>query len=140
MDSNKKIITAAGGLILNEEEKVLMIYRLGKWDLPKGKLEEDESIEECAVREVQEECGLGVIYTGRFLCKTTHYYELKGTEVEKQTHWYLMLAPSKQTLKPQIEEDIEKVGWFSLKECKKHLQDSYPTIKEVFIAFDKGFK
>ncbi len=137
---DKTIIKAGGGLILNENEDILMIYRRGKWDLPKGKLDEGETIEQCAVREVQEECGLGEVWIGRELCTTTHFYEMNDTEVKKLTTWYLMLAPNAQELKPQSEEDIEKCEWVSNQRAKELLEDSYPTIREVFVAFDKFFK
>ncbi len=138
MGSNKTIITAAGGLVMNEDERFLMIYRRGFWDLPKGKQDEGEDTEHCAVREVMEECGLVDVWIGRYLCQTTHDYELNGCAIEKQTHWYLMLAPGEQELIPQTEEDIEGIGWFTLEECQKLLEFSYPTIKDVFAAFLAG--
>src|SRR5687768_2564827 len=48
-------VLAAGGLVQNEKEELLMIYRKGKWDLPKGKLDKNEKLEDCALREVMEE-------------------------------------------------------------------------------------
>lgn len=137
---SKTIIEAGGGLILNESEEVLMIYRRGFWDLPKGKLDEGESIEECAVREVMEECGLSDVWIGRKLCTTTHFYKLDSKEIEKHTHWYLMLAPGSQPLVPQTEEDIERSEWVNQQRAKELLEESYPTIREVFIAFSDYYK
>ncbi len=137
---SKTIIKAGGGLILSENEEILMIYRRGHWDLPKGKLDEGETIEECAVREVKEECGLSDVWIGRELCITTHHYELADESIEKHTHWYLMLAPGNQPIVPQSEEDIEKCEWVSSQRAKELLAESYPTIKEVFVAFDKYFQ
>lgn len=137
MVSDKTIISAAGGLVINEDERFLMIYRRGFWDLPKGKQDEDEDLEHCAVREVMEECGLADVWIGRFLCETVHDYNEENRAIEKRTAWYLMLAPGEQELVPQVEEDIECIGWFTLDECKKLLELSYPTIKEVFAAFLK---
>lgn len=137
---SKTIIEAGGGLILNENEEVLMIYRRGFWDLPKGKLDEGEDIEHCAVREVKEECGLGEVWIGRKLTTTIHHYELNKELVEKHTHWYLMLAPGEQPLVPQCEEDIEKCEWVSEERAKQLLEESYPTIREVFVAFSDYYK
>lgn len=128
-----KTIIAAGGLVFNENDELLMIYRRGKWDLPKGKLDEGERIEDCAVREVMEETGLKEITRGALLTISYHTYFDKwvGEEVIKETHWYKMTAPGTQSLIPQIEEDIELIRWVSGAALEECLQDSYENIVEV---------
>ena len=124
-------ITAAGGVVINDEEKILMIFRRGKWDLPKGKLEDDEPVELCAEREVKEETGLSQIALERFVTTTYHTYEEKGQPVLKNTHWYLFRAHGHQSLKPQTEEDIMEIEWVDKKELKLYLDQSYALIKDV---------
>lgn len=130
---NKKTIIAAGGLVENEKGEILMMFRRGFWDLPKGKLDEGESIETCAVREVQEETGLQNVQLIYFLCKTYHEYFDKwiNEDVIKESWWYLMKSSSLEKLIPQTEEDIEKLIWVDKKEMDKYLGNTYPSIKEV---------
>jgi 8-oxo-dGTP pyrophosphatase MutT (NUDIX family) len=134
------IIIAAGGLVQNSKGEILLIYRRGFWDLPKGKLDAGESIPDCAIREVQEETGLKSIELGPFICTTTHAYYDKwlSKEVEKQTHWYAMLSLANETLVPQTEEDIEKIEWVPVNELPQYLLQTYPTIRTVFEAFNAG--
>ncbi len=136
------IIIAAGGLVQNNEGAILMIFRRGFWDLPKGKLDAGESIPECAVREVMEETGLQTITLGSFICMTTHAYfdTWLQKDVIKETHWYAMKASSMlpETLIPQIEEDIEKIEWVPILELPPYLRQTYPTIQTVFDAFNAG--
>lgn len=126
-------IQAGGGVVINEKEQVLMIYRREKWDLPKGKLDPDETIAECAIREVMEETGLQFITLEKKLIITVHEYVEKSQLIQKETHWYLMHASTdtNQTLIPQIEEDIEKIEWVDKKDIARYLQNSYPTIQKV---------
>ena len=136
------IITAAGGLVQNNEGAFLLIYRRGFWDLPKGKLDPGESIPECALREVQEETGLQALNVGPFICMTTHAYfdTWLQKDVVKETHWYSMnasaLVPEK--LIPQTEEDIEKIEWVPIESLPQYLLETYPTIRTVFDAFNGG--
>ncbi|MFM6969037.1 MAG: NUDIX hydrolase [Sediminibacterium sp.] len=136
------IITAAGGLVQNNDGAVLLIFRRGFWDLPKGKLDAGELIPECAVREVREETGLQTITLGPFICMTTHTYFDKWTQqnVKKETHWYAMKASSlvPETLIPQTEEDIEKIEWVPVQQLPQFLVQTYPTIRSVFDAFNGG--
>lgn len=131
-----RIINAAGGLVKNKKGEFLMIFRRGCWDLPKGKLEPDEKIEECAVREVSEETGLeeNRIELGSLICMTTHHYELNGEQIEKHTYWYNMtyLPNEGENLIPQTEEDIETAVWVTKKQAEENLKNTYDTIKEVF--------
>lgn len=126
-----KVIEAAGGFVLNEEHKYLFIKRNGKWDLPKGKLEEGEKKKDAAVREVEEECGITIKKLGKKLCKTYHVYELKGKPVLKVSHWYAMEAKAKQKLIPQLEEGITEVKWFSEKDWAIVKSNTYPSILDV---------
>ena len=136
------IITAAGGLVQNNEGAFLLIFRRGFWDLPKGKLDAGELIPECALREVQEETGLQTITLGAFICMTTHAYfdTWLQKDVVKETHWYSMKATALdvETLIPQTEEDIEKIEWVLMENLPQYLVQTYPTIRSVFDAFNAG--
>ncbi|PZP52307.1 MAG: hypothetical protein DI598_00955 [Pseudopedobacter saltans] len=129
----KPKIIAGGGLVLNANQELLMIYRLGFWDLPKGKWEEGETIEECAVREVEEETGIAGIVLEKLIGLTYHEYFNKYTQedVVKETHWFLMTIPDLQELTPQISEDIQKAEWIPLKNVPEKLSLAYPTIQEI---------
>jgi 8-oxo-dGTP pyrophosphatase MutT (NUDIX family) len=131
MDKTK--IIAGGGLVLNTKGELLMIFRRGKWDLPKGKLEEGETIETCAVREVMEETGLANIERGEQVATTHHDYfdTYRNENVVKETHWFAMRAPGSQVLTPQAEEDITAIKWVSGDELDTCLQNSYASIVEV---------
>ena len=134
------IITAAGGLVQNNEGAFLLIFRRGFWDLPKGKLDVGESIPDCAVREVREETGLQSLELGPFICTTTHpYFDIwLNKDVVKDTHWFSMLSLANDTLVPQTEEDIEKIEWVSLEQLPQYFIQTYPTILTVFEAFNAG--
>ncbi len=128
-----KTIQAAGGLVLNEKQEILMIFRRGKWDLPKGKLDEGETLASCAVREVMEETGLTKLDLGPLLSITHHTYfdTWLKEEVIKETHWYSMQASSQEQLTPQTTEDIEVIEWVSPANLVDKLSNSYDTIVEV---------
>ncbi|NCI46344.1 NUDIX hydrolase [Sediminibacterium soli] len=130
---NKPLIIAAGGLVLNEKNELLMIHRRGKWDLPKGKLDKGESIEQCAVREVEEETGLRNIRLGQLIGIGYHEYFDKylGEDVIKESHWYAMTADSTQPLIPQTEEDIADIRWVKDAELRKCLENTYPNILDI---------
>lgn len=128
----KKII-AAGGLVMNDKKELLMIFRRGKWDLPKGKLDSAETIEACAVREVKEETGLKHVELKKFIGKTIHEYDDEHIhrDVIKETHWFEMIAPGDQQLIPQTEEGIEQIEWLDEKQVKEKLNNSYKNIIEI---------
>lgn len=130
--SSAPLIEAAGGLVINDQKEVLMIYRLGKWDLPKGKLEKGEDIKECAVREIGEECGIDGGSIDGFLTNTYHVYYINGQPVLKRTYWYKIKYDGDKTLTPQREEDITGAEWVSLQDVPQKLQNSYETIRDVF--------
>lgn len=124
-----KQIEAAGGLVV-KNNNILMIYRLGKWDLPKGKLEKNESIEDGAIREVEEECGIKVKIIDK-LSETWHTYHRKKKLYIKKTYWFSMDCIDDSKMAPQWEEDIEKVEWKSQKEAEKLLKSTYKNIRKV---------
>ena len=127
-----KEIIAAGGLVFNSDNKLLLIFRRGFWDLPKGKLDDGESFEACAVREVEEEVGLKNILLQNFIETTSHTYFDKwiGEEVVKKTYWYKMQVPN-QDLVLQTEEDIEKAVWINEKEWKQYKENCYQNIQYI---------
>lgn len=124
-------IIAAGGIVENEQEEILLQFRKGKWDLPKGKLDEGETIEECAVREVEEETGLRRIQLGKLIGITDHFYNEKGANINKKTYWYHMKVSGNQKLVPQTEEDILELRWVKHDELKKYFLNTYPNIIEI---------
>ena len=106
-------IEAAGGIVRNSNGQLLFIFRNGRWDLPKGKLEAGETIEEGAMREVEEECGIhGLGITGE-LRPTYHVYEMHGKVHFKTTYWFQMHYSGNEALVPQTEEGIERVEWIA---------------------------
>jgi ADP-ribose pyrophosphatase YjhB (NUDIX family) len=131
------IIKAGGGLVFNEKDELLMIFRRGFWDLPKGKLDEGETIEACAVREIQEETGLQQVTLGKFIGITQHQYFDKyiNKNAIKESHWYAMIAKSDEILKPQTEEDITEIRWVSNHELPHFLANSYMSIVEIVTKY-----
>ena len=132
-----KTIIAAGGLVYNERGELLMIYRRGKWDLPKGKLDEGETIEMCAVREVKEETGLLEIALIKFTGKTYHnYFDIwLNEDVQKESWWYEMKANSTEKIIPQTEEGIETIEWVNEINLSTKLNNSYPSINEIIAKY-----
>jgi 8-oxo-dGTP pyrophosphatase MutT (NUDIX family) len=129
----KKTILAGGGLVLNDRNELLLIFRRGKWDLPKGKLDEGETMEACALREVMEETGIKALELDAFVGKTFHEYFDKWLqeEVIKETWWYAMRTASEQALLPQAEEDIEHAIWADETTLNECLTNSYPNILDI---------
>jgi 8-oxo-dGTP pyrophosphatase MutT (NUDIX family) len=132
------IVEAAGGIVRNEKGEVLTIFRKKLWDLPKGKLDYDESPQDAAIREVKEECGLDKVELNSFFVRTFHIYTEKNKNILKKTHWYTMTADSKERLLPQAEEKIEKVEWMNEVRIRKiFFSNTYVSISEVL---DNYFK
>ena len=129
--SEFKYVEAAGGLVENERGETLMIYCYRHWDLPKGHIDEGETADVCAVREVAEETGVEGAQVVRFLCNTYHTYNLYGAWELKRTSWFHLTAPDCPT-KPQEEEDIAVAKWCSAEEVEENLRSTYPTIQSVF--------
>ena len=132
------VIEAAGGLVENARGEILMIFRHTRWDLPKGKLEAGERIEDCAVREVGEETGITGVDLGRKLLVTTHFYRLDGEWAAKKTTWYRMRYTGTEPPVPQTEEDIMAIEWVNPAKLDAYLRTTYPTIVDVFEA--AGYK
>ena len=128
--SKFKVVKAAGGVI-RKKDKFLMIYRMKKWDLPKGKKEKKEKYKQTAVREVFEECTV-TVKLGKKICTTWHTYTMNKRAMLKKTKWYVMDIIDDTRMKPCIEEDIEEVRWMSPKEVYHALEHSYKSISFVF--------
>ena len=125
------LIEAAGGLIKADNDNILVIHRRGKWDLPKGKLEKHELPEIGAIREVEEECGIGNLEILKLLEITYHTYILKGKDILKRTYWYEMLHKGNQETKPQMEEDITEAKWIKTDNLDEIINNTFPSIIEV---------
>ncbi len=125
------LVTAAGGLVQNEKKEYLLIYRKGKWDLPKGKLDKGEKLEDCAVREVEEETGLKEVKLIKPLCVTYHTYHEGARFILKDSHWYTMKVKGPQQLVPQIAEEIHEIRWVKKTELAEYVKDSYPSVADV---------
>jgi 8-oxo-dGTP pyrophosphatase MutT (NUDIX family) len=134
--SEFEYIEAAGGLVENEEGLILLIYRLGKWDLPKGKREKGETVRQCAKREVQEECAITNLTVGKELPSTYHCYPNKDGWALKRTYWFKMSTYHQVNLKPQTEEGIEKVIWAPNATIEEAKQNTYQSIIEVLNQLD----
>jgi ADP-ribose pyrophosphatase YjhB (NUDIX family) len=132
-----RIIEAAGGIVNNTDGNILFIKRLGKWDLPKGKMEKGESREESAVREIEEETGLKDVELVRFINTTYHIYiERNGDKVLKCTHWFEMNFKGEDTSKPQIEEGITEVAWKNTSQIEEEVFPStFKNIKLIIKEF-----
>jgi 8-oxo-dGTP pyrophosphatase MutT (NUDIX family) len=125
------LVKAGGGLVQNEKDEALLIFRRGKWDLPKGKLDKGETLEQCAIREVKEETGLQQVKLNGPLQVTYHTYH-EGTKfILKESHWYAMKATNEQTLVPQAEEDIHEIKWVSPADLPRYIKLAFPSVKDV---------
>lgn len=125
-------VIAGGGKVYNDKGQILFIYRNGKWDLPKGKAEKKESIEDTAIREVEEETGIKNLEIVEKLPVTYHIYKRNGKHKLKITHWYKMTSDFNGKLYPQLNEGITKVEWLNKKQAQEALQNSYANIKLLF--------
>ncbi len=130
-------VEAAGGIVRNNHDEILMIYRNSRYDLPKGHWEEGETIEECAVREVEEETGVKEISLGERITQTLHAYYMHQRWEIKRTHWYAMHSSYDQVLTPQIEEGVERAEWCKIDDLARLTEDSFPTIQSVIAAYCK---
>jgi len=123
---------AGGGLVYNKKGEVLFIFRNGKWDLPKGGIEKGEEIEDTAMREVEEETGVGKLKIIKKLEKTYHVFKRNGKYKLKITHWFEMSSDFEGIPHGQAEEGIEKVAWLNPEQIKEALTNSYENIKLLF--------
>jgi 8-oxo-dGTP pyrophosphatase MutT (NUDIX family) len=124
-------IQAAGGLVTNERNAILLMFRRGMWDLPKGKLDAGERLEDCAVREVEEETGLTNIELLSPHIITYHTYHEGSRFILKESHWYKMKVNGEQKLIPQTEEDIHEIRWVNKTELKQYMKKSFPSVADV---------
>lgn len=123
---------AAGGVVRNEAGEVLVIFRRGKWDLPKGKLDYDETPEHAALREVTEECGINQLQLGAPIAVTYHTYVEKKKRFLKKTHWYYMQSSDDRPLVPQLEEDIEQAVWMTTQQVLNTVfANTYRSVRSV---------
>lgn len=131
-------VEAAGGVVVNGAGEWLMIHRNDRWDLPKGHVEEGESYDCCAAREIAEETGVEAEVL-QPLCKTWHAYLFPPTErwELKCTHWYLLRTAKAVALQPQTEEGIDRVEWCNRAAVAEHLEQTYPTIRTVIEALQQ---
>ncbi len=123
---------AGGGLVENEKGQVLFIYRNGKWDLPKGGVEKLETMEETAIREVEEETNCKGLKITEKLQKTYHVFKRNGAYRLKVTFWFAMKTTYEGPLRGQLSEGIEKVLWVDKKDIPELLKNSYQNIKLLF--------
>ncbi len=123
---------AGGGLVYNKKGEVLFIFRNGKWDLPKGGTEKFEEMEKTAMREVEEETGVGKLKIIKKLQKTYHIFKRNGTYRLKITNWYEMFTDDEKNPIPQENEGIEKVAWLNKVQVKEALKNSFENIKLLF--------
>ncbi len=131
LESLYTVIKAAGGAVKDESGKILMIFRRGHWDLPKGKLDKGEKKKAAAVREVEEETGINGIVLQSKILTTRHAYKLKnGQRALKKTYWYNMEAPH-QKLTPQLDEDILKAEWHDLEDGYDYDEPIFKNISDV---------
>jgi 8-oxo-dGTP pyrophosphatase MutT (NUDIX family) len=128
------LVKAGGGLVRNGDGKYLFIFRRGIWDLPKGKLDPGETIEQCAVREVGEETGLRVVQLEAPLLVTYHTYDENGKHILKASHWFRMTASDMAGLKPQQEEQITELRWVGGEAMQVLLRNTFPSIRDVIGA------
>ena len=129
------VVKAGGGLVYNVKGEILFIFRNGKWDLPKGGTEKNETMEETAMREVEEETGVSGLSISKKLQKTYHVFKRNGRYKLKQTYWYEMQSNFEGTPEGQADEGIEKVEWIHPKDVQKVLENSYENIKLLFEDF-----
>ncbi len=126
-----RIIEAAGGLVKNKKGGWLFIFRNGKWDLPKGKIEKGEGVKTAAIREVEEECGISALTIVKELPSTFHTYFMEEKTILKRTYWFEMQCDDAASLIPQAEEGITDAKWISSKDLRQVLNNTYESVKEV---------
>jgi 8-oxo-dGTP pyrophosphatase MutT (NUDIX family) len=127
------LLEAAGGYVTNATGQLLVFYRRGKWDLPKGKIDPGETPEQAAVREVQEETGLQHLTRGDLLTHTWHTYRDRHDDrILKKTWWYRMTTADTQVV-PQTEEDIERIEWVDPAAWLAGQPDVYRSIRALVV-------
>lgn len=135
--SNYRKIMAGGGIV-QRKKKYLVMKRNGKWDIPKGRVEHKETIEQGAVREVEEECGIQGPKIQRFITRTFHVFTYKGKKALKETHWYLMKYDGPKETTPEISEGITEVKWMTVEELLSIRGRTYGSINELLDVFERS--
>lgn len=133
--SSFETIEAAGGIVQNDEKDILFIFRRGKWDLPKGKMEPGESPEICAEREIEEETGVKGLTLKRKIGDTYHLYHENNKMILKISKWFYFTCHANRDLRPQPEEDITEVKWIQTRVIKEPMLNTYKTIRDIMSAF-----
>lgn len=126
-----ELLEAAGGLVENQKGEILLIKRNGVWDLPKGKIDEGETKEIAALREVKEECGINSVEIVDSICKTYHTYTQNDHLILKKTSWFTMKFAGNEKLTPQIAEEITEAVWVKKQNLGGYLNSTYPSIRDV---------
>lgn len=130
--SRFKVIKASGGIVFNKNEEILIIKRLGYWDLPKGKIEKGESKKNAALREVGEECGIDKLEIVSKMGKTYHIYKLENQQILKVSYWYKMIYSGIKCPVPQTEENITEARWINKSEIDEILKNTYKNLYDLF--------
>ena len=136
--SKIKPIYAAGGLVENTNGDYLLIYRLGKWDLPKGHIETGEDEQTAAIREVEEECGIHSLVISHKLVTTYHIIFRNKSHHLKVVHWFKMTTTDHSVPKPQLIEDITQAVWKNKTEARQLINTSYANILAVLKKADEN--
>ena len=129
--SDYMVVEAAGGVVYNNHKQLLMIFRNGKWDLPKGKLEIGENIRKCAIREVEEECGVSGLIINKQLEDTYHTYNISEQKILKRTYWFEMQTDFKGILTPESKEGIIKAVWVNESDVNEKIKNSFANIANL---------
>lgn len=128
-------VEAAGGIVLNEQRDLLMIFRRGKWDLPKGKLDAGEDPAAGALRETEEETAVTGLTLRKKIGETYHAYDEFGKHVMKTTHWYFFTCTGRPSLQPQTNEDITEAKWVASSAIAEPMANTYASIREILSIF-----
>ncbi len=132
------IVEAAGGVVRRNDGMILSIFRRGKWDLPKGKVEKGEFYKQTALREVQEECGLTHLETGKKLVETYHVYHEHDKKILKRTIWYEMQLLTDEQPVMQTEEGITDYKWLDYKNISDIMKNTYESLKDIFTLITRA--
>lgn len=125
-----RMTPAAGGIVV-KDGKIVSIVRNGIPDLPKGHIEKGENPEQAAMREVEEETGIGKLQIVKPLPSTWHcYFEHEEWKL-KRTYWYLMQSEADLQAKPQTEEGISEVKLIGAEEIDSFLKRTFRSISEI---------
>lgn len=134
-----QVIEAAGGVVTNHQLEFLCIFRRGKWDLPKGKMEQHETAEICAAREIEEETGVNQLTLHHKLTDTYHVYEERGLQILKISHWFYFTTNFNGAVHPQLEEDITAIKWYSLAEFEDVAsKNTFDAIQDVVDTYKRS--